>query len=79
METIAISRFKATCLALLERVRKTGQPILVTRRGKPVAQVLPPPGPEATRSSGFGCMRETMELLGDIVEPTGGDDWDALK
>ncbi len=35
MEEIAISKFKATCLAVLERVRKTGQPVLVTRFGQP--------------------------------------------
>lgn len=39
METINVARFKATCLALLARVEKTGQPICVTRRGKPLAQI----------------------------------------
>jgi len=39
MEEIAISKFKATCLAVLEKVKKTGQPILVTRFGHPVAQI----------------------------------------
>jgi prevent-host-death family protein len=42
MEEIAISKFKATCLAVLEQVRVTGKPILVTRFGKPVAEVAPP-------------------------------------
>ena len=37
MEKIAISKFKATCLAVLEKVRKTGQPVLVTRFGHAVA------------------------------------------
>ena len=49
MEEIAISKFKATCLAVLERVRRTGKPILVTRFGKPVAEVVapsPPPRPD---------------------------------
>jgi len=44
MEEIVISKFKATCLAAMERVRKTRKPILVTRFGKPVAQVVPPDG-----------------------------------
>lgn len=35
----AISKFKATCLAVLQEVRQTGQPILVTRRGEPIAEV----------------------------------------
>ena len=78
METIAISRFKATCLALIERVRKTGQPLLVTRRGVPVAQVLPPPPPEPPKSSRFGCMRGTAEQLGDIVSPLPDEDWGSL-
>ena len=43
MEEIAISKFKATCLAVLEKVRKTGKPVLVTRFGQPVAEVVPPP------------------------------------
>jgi len=42
MEEIAISKFKATCLAVLERVRLTNQPIRVTRFGKPIAEILPP-------------------------------------
>ena len=42
MDEIAISKFKATCLAVLERVRKTGEPVRVTRFGEPVAEILPP-------------------------------------
>ena len=42
MEEIAISKFKATCLEVLERVRRTRKPILVTRFGEPVAEVAPP-------------------------------------
>jgi len=45
METVAISEFKATCLALLERVKNTREPILITKKGKPIAQVLPPRSP----------------------------------
>ena len=41
-DTIAISRFKATCLAVLERVHRTGRPVLVTRFGVPVAEVVAP-------------------------------------
>ena len=69
METMAISEFKAKCLAVLERVRKTGQPISITRRGKPVAQVGPPAAPE-NRGDWLGCLRGTGEICGDIVGPT---------
>lgn len=42
MEEIAISEFKAKCLAILEQVRLTKTPIRVTRFGKPVAEIVPP-------------------------------------
>lgn len=79
METVPISKFKATCLALLERVRRTGQPILVTRRGEPVAEVGPPRLPP--RGEGWlGCMAGTVRVTGDIVSPAADEaDWEALR
>ncbi len=79
MEAIAISHVKATCLAILERVRKTGAPILVTRRGKPVAQIQPPPPPETKSKSLFGSMKGTAEVVGDIVSPQSDQDWEVLR
>lgn len=77
MKTIAISKFKATCLAVLEQVRATGEPLLVTRRGEPVAQIVPPP-PAEERSTGFGAMKGTGRIVGDIVQPVGSvEDWEA--
>lgn len=75
METITISRFKATCLGVLERVRASGQPILVTRRGVPVAQVIPPPEVEP-KPSGFGSM--PFVEVEDIVAPIDVA-WEALR
>jgi prevent-host-death family protein len=77
METVSASRFKATCLALIERVRRTGKPILVTKRGVPVAQLVPPPAPPPPAST-FGCMAGTVREIGDLVEPLPEDDWEAL-
>jgi len=78
-DTIAISRFKATCLAVLERVRKTGRPVLVTRFGKPVAEVVPPA--PAERAAGWlGAMQGTGAIVGDTVAPASDPgDWDALR
>jgi prevent-host-death family protein len=76
---MAISEFKARCLALIERVRRTGQPLLITKRGVPVAQIVPPPLPEPARKSAFGCMKGTVEELGDIVEPLPEEDWEVLR
>lgn len=78
MEAVAISKFKATCLSLLDRVKKTGQPLLITKRGEPIAQVVPPPPPEPPKGSTFGCMKGTAEILGDIVEPLGDEDWEVF-
>jgi prevent-host-death family protein len=79
MEEIAISKFKATCLAVMERVRLTRQPVLVTRFGEPVAEIVPPSPPP--RPEGWlGCMADTAEITGDIVTPAGdGEDWEAIR
>jgi len=79
VEEIAISKFKATCLAVLENVRKTGKTVLVTRFGEPVAQVVPP---HASRKPKHwvGSLAGTGSINGDIVSPAGEeDDWDALR
>jgi prevent-host-death family protein len=79
METVSISQFKAKCLALLEKVRRTGQPILVTKRGEPVAQVVPPTLPRGTKPW-LGSFSSTGRITGDIVSPAAGPtEWDALK
>ena len=79
MEEIAISKFKATCLEVLERVRRTRKPIRVTCFGKPVAEVTPP---SITEQKGrrLGSMIGTIRIKGDIVSPISDpDDWEALK
>ena len=78
MDTIAVSKFKATCLERLERVRRTGRPLLVTKRGVPIAQILPPPSPEPPES-GYGVMAGTVTELGDIIAPLDEADWEALR
>jgi prevent-host-death family protein len=79
VETISVSHFKARCLALIERVRRTGETVLITKKGKPVAQVLPAPPPKPTAGESFGCMAGTARECADIVEPLGAADWEALK
>jgi prevent-host-death family protein len=79
MEEIAISVFKAKCLAMLDQVHKTKKPIRITRFGKPVAEVIPP-SPAAEPRAWLGSMSETMEFLGDIVSPVIEEtDWEALS
>lgn len=79
MEQIAISKFKATCLAVLERVRRTGKPVQVTRFGTPVAEVVPPSPPERDEEW-LGAMRGTGRVVGDIVAPASEEsDWEAER
>jgi prevent-host-death family protein len=79
MIEVAISEFKAKCLALLEQVRRTRQPIRITRHGKPVAEVVPP-SPVPDRSALMGSMRDSMEILGDIISPAADkDEWEVLR
>ena len=76
---MAISKFKATCLAVLERVRRTGQPVLITRFGKPIAEVVSPrPQPRSDRW--LGSLSHSGRITGDIVSPAGAaEDWEILE
>jgi prevent-host-death family protein len=79
MEEIAVSKFKATCLSVVEQVRKTRKPVRITRFGKPVAELVPP-SPPARRANWMGCMAGKVEILGDIISPaTDPEEWDALR
>jgi prevent-host-death family protein len=78
-DTIPISVFKARCLALLKRVQQTGHPILVTKFGEPVAEIVPPT-PVQPAAPWLGRLKGTAEITGDIVAPvTKAADWDALR
>jgi antitoxin (DNA-binding transcriptional repressor) of toxin-antitoxin stability system len=70
MDTMPISKFKATCLAALERVRTTRRPLRVTRFGKPVADIVPP-APAGGAGNWLGAMRGTAKIVGDITQPSG--------
>lgn len=77
MEEMAISEFKAKCLAVLESVRQTGQPVLVTRRGVPVAEIVPP---TTQRREWLGAARGTGRILGDVIAPAADEaDWNVLR
>lgn len=79
VKTISISEFKATCLAVLEQVRRTGASIVVTRRSEPIAEVIPPSLANAGESW-LGAMNGSATIAGDLVEPIGDqNDWDALR
>ena len=79
MESIPVSKFKATCLAVLQRVKRTGRPVLVTRFGQPVAEVIPPQR-RASGTDWLGAMSGRAKISGDIVGPaTDVKTWAAIN
>jgi prevent-host-death family protein len=78
MKEVAISEFKAKCLALLDQVQKTKKPIRVTRFGKAVAEVIP--HSPARSTDWIGSMKGKSKILGDIVSPANEEsDWEVLR
>lgn len=78
MRTIPAGEFKQTCLRLLEEVGASGEAILITKRGKPVAE-LTPVKPDR-QDDWRGTMRDRGEIRGDIVAPAAEPgEWDALR
>ena len=79
MQEIAISEFKAKCLALLDQVCKTKKPLRVTRFGKPIAEVVPPSSVQG-RAAWIGSMKDSLEIVGDIISPANDEiEWEALR
>ncbi len=77
--TIGASRFKATCLSVIADVKRTRQPVTVTRFGRPVARVVPAEAPPKGRRV-LGAYRGQIRITGDIVSPVlPVSAWDALK
>ena len=78
MRKIAAGEFKQTCLRLLDEVGVSGEPILITKRGRPVAQLTPvrPERPD----DWLGAMRGRGEIRGDLVAPAADPgEWEALR
>jgi prevent-host-death family protein len=79
MDEIAVSKFKATCLAALDRVRRTGRPLRVTRFGRPLADVVPAQ-PDPRGDDWLGAMKGRGRVTGDLVAPVAeAERWDALR
>jgi prevent-host-death family protein len=78
MKSVAISAFKAQCLALLEDVARTGKPLLVTKRGKPLARLTA--ADNSRSSSPQDTLRHSVQTLGDVIAPTiPPAAWDATR
>jgi prevent-host-death family protein len=79
MREVTISEFKANCFSLLNQVQKTKQPLRVTRFGRPIAEIVPI-APQPSRADWFGSMKDSIEILGDIISPANDEqDWEVLR
>jgi prevent-host-death family protein len=77
MKTIPAGEFKAKCLRLMDDVRTTREPVLITKKGRPVAKLVPA---ESQPEDIFGCLRNEFKIVGDIESPVVPlEDWDALR
>jgi len=74
METIPISKFKATCLAVLKDVNRQKKRVVITKRGKPIAEIVPVDYQKKEKP-----LKETVLFIGDIVSPVVQDEWEILK
>jgi prevent-host-death family protein len=66
MKQMRASTFKAQCLAVMDDVQATGEPVIVTKRGKPVVKVIPI---KPEKDNIFGFMAGKAEIIGDIESP----------
>jgi prevent-host-death family protein len=79
MKTIGAGAFKAQCLALMDEVQAKRVSVIITKRRKPVAKLVPILQGDAEKDSFIGRYKG-IEILGDIVSPiVPSEDWDMLK
>ncbi len=75
MRTIKASEFKAKCLKIMDEVAATGEPVVITKHGVAIAQLVPI---NRTPKTLFGALKGSMTITGDIMSPIDVE-WEALK
>ena len=73
MTEIAAGKFKDVCLKLLDEVARTRSPVVITKRGRPVAQLMPYLPPGRRQSLARSVLKETGDPYGT------GETWDANR
>ncbi len=77
MKSVPAAKFKAQCLALMEDVRATRQPIVITKRGRPVAKLVPA---DDAADNFIGRLEGVVKITGDIESPVAPvESWEALR
>lgn len=75
MRTIKASEFKAKCLQIMDEVAETGEPVVITKNGVPITELIPARRMPKTL---FGSMKGSFKITGDVISP-GERQWDALR
>lgn len=75
-KAIGVSELKTHCLSIVEEVRERGSEYVVTKRGEPVARLVPVDRPSATL---YGALKGQIEIVGDIVSCDWSEEFDALR
>lgn len=73
MRKMKASEFKAKCLKLMDEVAETGEPVVITKNGKPVSQLVPYRHKPKTL---LGVTKDSMVISGDVVSPL-DEEWEA--
>ena len=77
MKQMRASAFKARCLKIMNDIQATGEPVIVTKRGKPVVKVIPM---KPENDDIFGFMAGKAKVIGDIESPVVPfKDWKIFK
>ncbi len=77
MKKMSAAEFKTRCLQVMDDVQRTRETVLITKRGRAVAKLVPAPTPQRAL---FGCLAGIVEIVGDIespVEPP--ESWEVLR
>jgi prevent-host-death family protein len=75
MKQMPAGEFKARCLKVMDQVHKTREPVVITKRGKPVAKLVPA---DKNPDDIFGCLKGVFKIVGDIESPVvSPDEWEA--
>ncbi|HEX6505060.1 MAG TPA: type II toxin-antitoxin system Phd/YefM family antitoxin [Terriglobales bacterium] len=78
MKTMPAGKFKAQCLSVMDEVNATREPVVITKRGRPVAKLVPTEKPR--KDDVFGCLRGIIKIVGDIESPVEPPEaWEVLK
>jgi prevent-host-death family protein len=74
MKALSVSEFKSTCLAVLEDVNKLKKRVIITKWGKPIAEVIPYDPIKKDIP-----LKDTVKFMGDIISPVAEEDWEVLN